>query len=58
MVDPKTIELVPGQNVKPTPFFETPEKYEEFRRKFVAEVKPLLDRQREARQLSEADAKR
>ncbi len=55
-MDPE-LNLTPEQNAKPTPFFETPEEYDEFCRKFVEEVGPDLEEQRKARQQSEADAK-
>ena len=49
-------ELLAG--VKPKPLFRTEEEYQEFRQRFQEEVKPELDRQREARQQSEEDAKK
>jgi hypothetical protein len=44
--------------VKSEPLFETEQEYQDFRASFQQEVKPELDRQREARQQSEEDAKR
>lgn len=56
-MDPNKIDLIPDQKTKPEPVFTKPEDYEEFCRKFVEEVGPDLDKQREARQQSEAEAK-
>jgi hypothetical protein len=57
MIAPREIQLVPEQEAKPEPVFNTAEEYDEFCRKFVEEVGPELEKQREARQQSEADAK-
>jgi hypothetical protein len=54
---PDDLELIPEQKTQSQPFFAKPEEYEEFCRKFVEEVRPELERHREARQQSEADAK-
>jgi len=43
---------------KPERLFETEQEYQEFRASFQKEVKPELDRQREARRQSEEDAKK
>jgi hypothetical protein len=51
------LELIPEQKTQAQPFFTTPEAYDEFCRTFVEEVRPDLERYREARQQSEADAK-
>ena len=51
------MRLIPEQETEAKEFFNTPEEYNEFCRKFVDEVGPGLERQREARQQSEADAK-
>jgi hypothetical protein len=51
------IELIPEQKAKPEPVFNKPDDYDEFCRKFVEDVKPDLEKQREARQQSENDAK-
>ncbi len=56
-MDPHKIELIPEQDAKPEPVFTKREEYEEFCRKFVEEVGPELEKQREARQQSEAEAK-
>ena len=50
------IELIPEQEKESKRFFATAEEYNEFCRKFVDEVGPDLEKQREARQQSEADA--
>ena len=50
------LELVPG--VKFEPLFRTEQEYQAFRASFQAEVKPELDRLREARRQSEEDAKK
>jgi hypothetical protein len=57
MIDPKKIQLIPEQETKPEPVFTNQKDYDEFCRKFVEEVGPDLEKQREARQQSEADAK-
>jgi hypothetical protein len=57
MIDPKDIQLIPEQETKPEPVFRNQEEYDEFCRRFAAEVGPELEKQREARQQSEADAK-
>jgi hypothetical protein len=57
MLDPDEIQLIPERETKPEPVFTKPEEYDEFYRKFIEEVGPDLERQREARQQSEADAK-
>ena len=57
MTDPNKIELIPGQKSKPERVFTKPEDYDEFFRKFVEEVGPDLEKQRAARQQSEAEAK-
>jgi len=57
MIDPDEIQLTPEQKAKPEPVFTKPEEYDEFCRKFVEEVGPDLEKQREARQQSEAEAK-
>jgi len=56
-MDPEKIELVPEQVTKPERFFTKQEEYDEFCRKFAEEVKPDLEKQREARQQSEIEAK-
>ena len=56
-MNPENIELVPEQGAKPQPVFTKPEEYDEFCRKFVEDVEPDLDKQREARQQSEVEAK-
>jgi len=57
MNDPRAFELIPENETESKPFFTTADEYNEFRRKFVEVVEPDLERQREARQQSEADAK-
>jgi hypothetical protein len=57
IMDPEKIELIPDQETKPEPVFTKPEEYDEFCRKFVEDVKPELEKQREARQQSEIEAK-
>lgn len=57
MDDEKEIELIPQQKTASREFFESPEAYDEFCRRFVDQVKPDLKKQREARQQSEADVK-
>ena len=57
MAEHSKVELIPEQETEAKKFFNTPEEYNEFCRKFVDEVGPGLERQREARQQSEADAK-
>ena len=52
----QTFELVAGTKFEP--LFPTEQAYQEFRERFQKEVKPELDRQREARRQSEEDAKR
>ena len=54
---PHKVELVPEQEKDSKKFFSTAEEYNEFCRKFVDEVGPELEKQRQARQQSEADAK-
>jgi hypothetical protein len=56
-MDPNTIDLIPEQETKPEPVFTKPEEYDEFCRKFVEVVGPELEKQRAARQQSEAEAK-
>lgn len=56
-MDPEKIQLVPEQQTKPEKVFTKREEYDEFCRKFVEEVKDDLDKQREARQQSEVEAK-
>jgi hypothetical protein len=53
----REVELIPEQATESKKFFATDEEYNEFCRKFIDEVGPVLDKQREARQQSEADAK-
>jgi hypothetical protein len=55
---PKPLELIPDQREKATPLFETDAAYQAFRASFEQEVKVELDKQREARRLSEEEAKR
>ena len=57
MIDPGQIELVPDEEGKPERVFARQDEYDEFCRKFAEDVGPDLDKQREARQQSEADAK-
>jgi hypothetical protein len=57
MIDPDQIKLIPEDQQKPEQVFTELEKYEEFCRKFAEEVGPDLEKQREARQQSEAEAK-
>ena len=52
----QTFELLAGAKSKP--LFATEQAYQDFRASFQQEVKPELDRQREARRQSEEDAKR
>jgi hypothetical protein len=56
-MDPNNIDLIPEQESKPEPVFPNQEAYEEFCRKFTEEVGPELEKQREARHQSEAQAK-
>jgi hypothetical protein len=56
-MDPDKLELIPEQETKPERVFTKPEEYDEFCRKFVEEVGPDLEKQRAARQQSEAEAK-
>jgi len=57
---PKPLELVlvPDQQTKAKPLFETEAAYQEFRASYQKQVKADLDKQREARRLSEEEAKR
>jgi hypothetical protein len=57
MDNSRKVELIPEQEKESKKFFATPEEYNEFCRKFIEEVGPDLEKQREARQQSEADAK-
>jgi hypothetical protein len=52
----QTFELLAGAKSKP--LFQTEQAYQDFRERFQKEVKPELDRQREARRQSEEDAKK
>jgi hypothetical protein len=51
------LDLIPDQATNAQEFFETPEAYAEFCRTFLENVQPDLEKQREARQQSEAEAK-
>lgn len=55
---PKPLELVPDQQAKSEPLFASEAAYQEFRASYRQQVKADLDRQREARRLSEEEAKR
>ena len=44
------LELIPNQDKKGKPFFQTEEEYQEFRKTFFEEVKDRLEHFREARQ--------
>lgn len=57
MDNSRKFELIPEQEKESKSFFATADEYDEFCRKFVDEVGPDLEKQREARQQSEADAK-
>lgn len=52
------LELVPDQKAKFKPLFNSEREYQEFCADFQKQVKPALDRQQEARRLSEEEAKR
>ena len=52
------IELVAGQQLKAKPAFPNDTAYQAFRARFQEQVKTDLDKQREARRLSEEEAKR
>jgi len=52
----QSFELLAG--AKSEPLFQTEQAYQNFRATFQQEVKPELDRQREARRQSEEDAKK
>jgi hypothetical protein len=54
---PKPLELVPDQQTKAKPLFETEAAYLEFRASYQTQMKADLDKQREARRLSEEEAK-
>lgn len=53
----RKVELIPEQENESKKFFATAEEYDEFCRKFIDEVGPDLEKQRESPQQSEADAK-
>lgn len=53
----KPLELIPNQKEKMKPFFESEEAYQKFRRSFAEEMKPALERFREARHQSEEKAR-
>jgi hypothetical protein len=55
--NPDRLEIIPSQDVQSELFFKTDEEYQEFCRKFLDDVRPDLERQREARQQSESEAK-
>ena len=57
MADSSNVELIPEQEKESKKFFATTEDYDNFCRKFVEEVGPRLEKQREARQQSEVDTK-
>jgi hypothetical protein len=52
------LRLVPDQSKKSKPLFMNEEAYQKFRASFYEQVKPELDRNREARRLSEEAARR
>ncbi len=54
--EPQKLELIPGQDEKAKPLFETKEACEKFWADFYARVTPILDQQREARRRSEEAA--
>ncbi|HDL86595.1 MAG TPA: hypothetical protein ENH11_09800 [Candidatus Acetothermia bacterium] len=54
----KKLELVPDEESKAQPLFDTEQAYQEFQVSLQQEVKGELDRQREARRQSEERAKR
>ena len=52
------LELIPDQGKKSKPLFENEKAYQEFRASYYEQIKPELDRQREARRLSEEDSRK
>ncbi len=54
----KQFELIPDQDKKSKPLFATEEDYQKFRASYYELMKPQLDRQREARRLSEEDSRK
>ena len=57
-MDSKHLELIPNVGTISKPFFNTRADYENFRESFCKEIKPELDRQREARRLSEEESRK
>ncbi len=51
-------ELISGQEKISKPLFDTEEAYQKFRTSYYEKIKPELDRQREARRLSEEDSRK
>jgi hypothetical protein len=54
----RKLELIPDVKEIGKPFFDTEEEYQKFRASYYEDMKPELDRQREARRLSEEAARR
>ncbi len=54
----RKLELIPDVKEISKPLFDTEEAYQKFRSSYYEEMKPELDRQREARRLSEEAARR
>ncbi len=52
------LELIPNQEENSHPLFEDEEAYQKFRASYYEQIKPELDRQREARRLSEEDSRK
>ncbi len=52
------LELIPDQKNRSEPLFDTEEAYQKFRASYYEQIKPELDRQREARRLSEEDSRK
>ena len=51
-------ELISDQKSKSKPLFKTEEEYQKFRASYYETIKSELDRQREARRLSEEDSRK